>query len=108
METARELDRLLQRAHQQEQDNPDARVDYKEVIQVLQEAKDQTDLRNMREKLAEGYNPIFKSFKEGDVYKNNDQWQKYMSGFDKFLEYPSKKFKTFLNEKYLYLFFLIY
>jgi protein phosphatase len=98
LETTRELDRLLQQAHQQEQNNPDARVDYKQVIQPLQEVKDSIDLRNIKEQLAEKYNSVIQCIKDIDTSKINEN----MKNFKECVEYFEKNIKTFLGEKKFY------
>jgi protein phosphatase len=102
LETARELDSLLQQAHRQEQDNPDARVVYKQVIRTLQEIKDPIDLINIKEQLAERYNSVLKYLKEINVSKENKKTHEDIQNFKGCVEYFSQNIKTFLDEKKFY------
>lgn len=102
LEAARELDRLLQQAHRQEQDNPDARVVYKQAIRNLQEVKDPIDLINIKEQLAERYNSVLKYLKEIDVSKENKNIREDIQNFKGCVEYFEKNIKTFLDEKKFY------
>lgn len=102
LETAKELDRLLQQAHRQEQDHPDARVVYNQVIRTLQEMKDPIDLRNIKEQLAERYNSVLKYLKEIDVSKENKKIREDIQNFKGCVEYFEKNIKTFLDEKKFY------